>query len=230
MEDEIFVDREEVLNDPSGILRIPIEHETPESHMLVVDVDASGFVRSAYLIRKYITIENIPVIDAIKITGIKNFSRILGWLLAYDNIYLYGHDKEIVKWIRIVLTHVFGSDNKIVSESKAKIRIDVFNVKAPDFSVDIIERRLKIGIDNIKNNKALVAYIRNEILKYVKYLSLFRKHLLSVKKASIKNLVKLTNNELGEYEVKLLMAILKLQGIDVDKKVSCPEIKMIDLL
>jgi len=229
-ESEIYIDKEEIARDPSGIIRIPIEHETPEPHLLVIDIDLHGFVRGAYLIRGYAVLEEIPVFAMINIVGMENFAKLLCWLLAYDNVHIYGFDQELVKSLRILLAYIFKGRKKLVPEEKARIKIDVFNVPFLEFSIDLIIRRLRFAIDRVKDSRSLVAYLRHEIGKYLDCLQVFEKVVNeTAKRLTIRDLIQITENKLRDDEVKFLLAVLRAKGIEVEKKVTVPEFKITEI-
>mgnify|MGYP000020465167 CR=1 FL=1 len=229
-ENEVYVDKEEIAKDPSGIIRIPIEHDAPQPHILVVDVDSHGFIRGAYLIKGYAVLERIPVFDVIDAVGIDNFAKLLCWFLAYDDIYIYGRDPSIVKLLRILLTYVFEGQRKIAIEEKARMKLDIFNIPQPEFSIDLILRRLRSAMRNIKDPKSLAAYLRHEVGKYIDYLGIFERVLKeTTRKLTIKDLIGLSEDKLRGDEVKFLLAILRMRGIDVEKKVLIPEFKITEI-
>ncbi len=229
-ENEIYVDKEEIAKDPSGIVRIPIEHDVPQPHILVVDVDSHGLIRSAYLIKGYAVLERIPVFDIIDAVGIDNFAKLLCWLLTYDDIYIYGRDPSIVKLLRALLAYVFGGQRKIAIEEKARTKLNIFNTPQPEFSIDLILRRLRSAMRNIKDPKSLAAYLRHEIRKYLDYLRIFERVLKeTTRKLTIKDLIRLSENKLRDDEVKFLLAILRMRGINVEKKVLIPEFKITEI-
>lgn len=227
---EIFVDREEVENDPSGIVRVPIEHDSPEPHILVVDIDSSGFPRGIYIIRGYGGLERIPVADVIRSIGLENFARLLCWLLIYDNVCLYGYDEDTARLLRMLLSCIFSGAKRFVSEDKAEKKINIFNVPMLEFNIDLIVRRIKTAISSIRDHKSLAAYIRHEVQKYADFLEVLEKIMKqSARKLTMEDLIKMTDNELGKEEIKILLAILRARGISVEDKVIVPEFRITEV-
>ena len=227
---EVFVPKDDLINCPGGILRIPIEHDTPEHHILVLDIDPNGFVRGSYIIRKYYAEEKIPVLDIITIIGIDNLSKLIGWGLSHDKLFVYGEDIDIARWTKTFIALIFRPKTKLAtSESEAKVILNIFNVKPPKFNVDLIKSRVKMAA-RMRQNKSVISFLRHEVSRYVKYLDLFEEIITKTKKKlSLNDLIAKTKNELNKREVKFLLAILKSKGINVTDKVSVTEIKIAEL-
>lgn len=228
VEDEVIINRNEILSSESGILRIPIEHEEPEPHMIIIDIDATGFIRGTYLIKKYVPIQKIPVLDAISVIGPEKFARILGWGLLTKNLYIYGDDPELVDWTRKIIA--YASDGDIKTDDENGTRIYLFNPPLPDFSVNLLKSNIESALKRIKENKAMAAFLRHEIKKYLRYLDTLAEIVKSAKKKlSLKDLTKATNQELSPVEIKFLLMILMTKGTDVAKKVKISEVKIVEL-
>ncbi|MCR8471302.1 MAG: hypothetical protein NDP23_06240 [Crenarchaeota archaeon] len=230
-ENEVCINKAELENEPSGVIRIPIEHVTPQPHLLIVDIDVHGTLRGAYIIKDYSLLEGVLMGEILDTIGISNLSKLLAWLLVYDEVDLYGRNPDVTKLISTFLSHVFGNARKIsLGKEKARVRLDVSNIPEPEFSLSVINRRLQSAVKNIKSSSSLIAFLKNEFERYVTYINVFEEALKSTKRRlTMDDFIRISEGKLQRDEIKLILAVLKARGIDVSRKVEIPEFKIAEL-
>lgn len=227
VEEEISVKTKDVIENPAGIVRIPIEHQNPIPHILVLDIDSNGFIRGAYLIKRYIDIENVPIRDTILAVGLKNFARIIGWILGGYNIVFRGSDEQLIRNLKAMLRFIFG---EIAMKNANKVLLDPLNVKELPYSVELIERNINSALRSIADDKALMSYIKNEISKYANTIEKLMEYLNSTKeRVTFNELKQRVGSELSDYELKFLIAILTFIDPKMRKKIDMPEVRITDL-
>lgn len=231
LENEIYIDSTEFERASGGLIRIPIEHVVPQPHILVVDVDIYGTPRSAYIIKDYSITGGISISAILDAIGIDNLSKILAWLLIYDDVDIYGHDPNIVKLVLMLLNQIFEGFKKVSTNRKdAKVRFNIFNVPRPSFSLDLINRRLRLAIKNISDPSSLIAFLKNELIKYLTHIEIFEKVIEEVESPlSLSDLARISGSNLLEEEIKFILTVLKAKGVNLSRKVDIPEFKVTEL-
>ncbi|MEX0567918.1 MAG: hypothetical protein Q6363_002020 [Candidatus Njordarchaeota archaeon] len=208
----------------SGLVRIPIEHSEPSPHMLILDIDQSGFVRGAYLYR-YISKPRIVKIGGlIENLGIKNLAYILYYLLKGDKIYLHG-DEKTIKMISD-LAFLLGEKNIIVSnKNEAKERIDIKKIKKPKATMRPL-LQIVLRAANLSSDDARTEWIKKEYSKLKEGLELLKDIIATKNSWTLDSLLVEIKADVNKDDLRLLLDILENKGYKVSTKIKDTEYKI----
>ena len=220
---EITISPEDFENALSGIVRIPIRHEYPIPHMIIVDIDQYGFVRGAYIYRKIIRPTTIPIGEVIDILGTERTTYLLYYFLRYEDIIgIHGRD-ELVKNARL-LAQLVGEANKVqVAGTKNIINID--KIRRPKAAIQPL-RQIIVQSARLQTDDAKAEWIRGEYNRIKNGLKELEKVFDMRKSWTLDSLLRAIKANINKDELRLLVDILEDRGYKASRRIRNAEYKI----
>jgi len=217
---EVTVSSEDFQNALSGIVRIPIQHQHPTPHLIIIDIDRYGFIRGAYIYRRVIQPTKIPVGEAIDVLGIEKTTYLLYYLLRYEKLRLAGK-REIVDKAKLLI-HVVGETTKI-GESKNVINID--KIKKPRATIQPL-RQIVLQSLRLETDDAKAEWIKGEYRRLKDGLKELENVFETRKSWTLDELLKSLKTGINKDELRLLLDIIEDRGYKVSKRIKNAEYKI----
>lgn len=211
-------------NSPSGIIRVPVEHSDPYPHILIVDVDSTGFVRGAYLYKKIMKKTMYQVSQIIDKLGEERAVMILFNLLLHDKITFEGRE-ELVKEAK-ELVEMLEETNKLGNQGK-KINID--KTTPPKAAIYVLRQIIRLS-KRLPTDSAKYEWIKGEYSRLKRGLEAVRSLLVQKRKWTSAELIKNVDVNLSKDDLRLIIDILDLKGLDASRKLKDKEYKVKGLI
>jgi len=217
---DISISPEDFQNALSGVVRVPIQHDRPVPHLIIVDVDKYGFIRGAYVYRRTIQPTQIPVGEIIDALGLERATYILYYFLRYDKLKITGK-KELVDKARL-LSYVLDEAEKI-AESSNIINID--KIRKPKATIQPL-RQILLQSLRLKTNSAKAEWIGGEYKKLKEGLRELEEIFETRPSWTLDMLLKLLEGSINRDELRLLLDIMEDKGYKVSKRIRDAEYKI----
>jgi len=217
---EVIVSPEDFRNALSGIVRIPIQHEHPTPHLIIVDIDRYGFVRGAYIYRRVIQPTEIPIGEIINSLGIEKTTYILYYFLRFDRLKAVGRS-ELVDKVRL-LAQVLAEPRKL---GESKNVVDVDRIRKPKATIQPL-RQILLQSLRLKANDAKAEWIRGEYKRLKEGLKELEEIFETKATWTLDTLLRSLKTSINKDELRLLLDIMEDKGYRVSKRIRNAEYKI----